>query len=320
MQRVSMIRLSVRSVFVTLLLMLAAEAVPASAQQAEARELPGDPQEVAIDGIRLHYVDQGSGETMVLVHGTLQDYTAWLPHVEVFDDRYQVIAYSRRHAWPNQNTGASTDYSARQDAQDLAGLIEALELGRVHLVGLSYGALTSLILAIERPDLVRTLVLAEPPINPEPLGLRALPAREKFPRYAELMRQGQARAAVELFFREVVGRERVNQIPETAWEQVMLNVREFRALMDSSQPFPPVHPGKLAEIRQPTLTIVGAANVGTHHESFNDALVRHIPGAEAVTIPEATHFMWYEQPELTRRAVLDFLERWATDGAGGEDL
>lgn len=310
---------SMRAVLLALSLLLLAGGLPATAQEA-APPLPGAPDQVEVNGARFYYLDQGRGEPMVLVHGTLQDYTGWMPHVEVFDDRYRVIAYSRRYNWPNENAEPPADYSARHDARDLAGLIEALELGRVHLVGLSYGALTSLILASERPDLVRSIVLAEPPLPPEPLGVPALSAIDSLPRYADLMRRGRTREAVEGFIRVVVGRERMQQIPEPAWEHTMLNAREFRALVNSSQPFPPIHPQELEGIRVPTLTILGEANVGTVHERINDALLRHIPGAESVTIPDATHLMWYDQGELTRRAVLDFLDRWAGGGRAPSDV
>ena len=127
------------------------------------------------------------------------------------------------------------------------------------------------------------------------------------------MRQGDVRQALELFAGDVLGPERVQQIPETEWEHLMLNIREFRALVNSTQPFPPVHPKELKRIRLPALMLLGEANIGAAFESSNDALVLYIPGAEAVTIPGATHVMWLEQGETTRRAVLNFLDRWAVD-------
>jgi pimeloyl-ACP methyl ester carboxylesterase len=284
---------------------------PASSLAAQAPEaLPGDPRQVGVDGARFHYVDRGVGEPMVLVHGTLQDYTAWLPHVDVLDDNYRVIAYSRRHNWPNDNGDPPPDYSARYAARDLAGLIEALELEPVHLVGFSYGALTSLLVAIERPELIRTLVLAEPPLEPEALDLPAGAWIRNVPRYAGLVRQGKVRQGMELFAGDVLGEERVQQIPETDWDQLMLNAGEFRALVSSSRPYPPIRVKKLKRIRRPTLVLLGEDNIGTAFESSNDALVRYIPGAEAVTIPGAGHIMWIEQGVVTRQAVLGFLERW----------
>jgi pimeloyl-ACP methyl ester carboxylesterase len=58
---------------------------------------------------------------------------------------------------------AFSGYSAVVDAQDLAAFLHALHLGKVVVIGHSYGALTALFLAVKHPELVRALVLAEPP-------------------------------------------------------------------------------------------------------------------------------------------------------------
>ena len=50
---------------------------------------------------------------MVLVHGGLEDYRAWLPQVEAFSQRYRTIAYSRRHNYPNSAVTPGTDYSEK---------------------------------------------------------------------------------------------------------------------------------------------------------------------------------------------------------------
>ena len=51
------------------------------------------------------------------------------------------------------------------EADDLAALIRRLGLGRVHLIGTSIGAFTALVLAVKHPEMVRSLVLAEPPVH-----------------------------------------------------------------------------------------------------------------------------------------------------------
>lgn len=299
----------------TLAASLLVATLPTYGQQIPSRALPGDPEVVTVgNGIRLHYVDRGRGEPLVFVHGTLQDYTGWLPHVEAFAERYRVIAYSRRLNWPNTNPALSGDYSARLEARDLAGLIEALDLGRVHLVGLSYGALTSLFLTIERPDLVRTAVLTEPPMNGADIGAPSHPVLRGFDEVARLIDAGRSRAAAERFFVGALGAERTRQIPEAAWQQVLLNLPELNALVRSSEPFPVVAPDDLRRIDRPALMILGEASVGGPYESYIDALVEQIPGAETATIPASTHLVWYEQGDTVREVVLGFLDRWDTHG------
>ncbi|HEV8183308.1 MAG TPA: alpha/beta hydrolase, partial [Candidatus Angelobacter sp.] len=115
------------------------------------------------NGVELHYVDRGMGVPVVFVHGSLSDGGYWGDQVNAFAHAgFRAIAYSRRHSPPNNNK-ALPGYSAVVDADDLAALITKLHLGRVHVVGHSYGALTALFLAARHPELVRTMVLAEAP-------------------------------------------------------------------------------------------------------------------------------------------------------------
>lgn len=123
------------------------------------------PTKVVVEGIELHYVERGSGAPVVLVHGSLADYSYWSNsnQIPLLAAQYRVIAYSRRYNFPNRNEPRG-DHSAVVEAEDLAKLLDVLETGPVHLVGHSYGAYTALLFALEHPERVRSLVLAEPPV------------------------------------------------------------------------------------------------------------------------------------------------------------
>jgi triacylglycerol esterase/lipase EstA (alpha/beta hydrolase family) len=116
-------------------------------------------------GIRLHYAEQGRGTPVIFVHGSLADYGYWEDQIGPFSKHFHAIAYSRRYNFPNTNP-AQAGYSAVVDADDLAAFIKKLGLGRVDIVGHSYGALTALFLAHRHPELLRKVVLAEPPAVP----------------------------------------------------------------------------------------------------------------------------------------------------------
>jgi pimeloyl-ACP methyl ester carboxylesterase len=132
----------------------------------------GGPTKVMVGDVELHYIEQGQGEVVILLHGGQGDYRAWPSLIEALAPRYHVISYSRRYHWPNANPLTVTNHSALVDADDLAGLIAALRLGAVHLVGTSYGAFTALALAIKQPELVRSMVVAEPPVHQWVTGTR----------------------------------------------------------------------------------------------------------------------------------------------------
>ena len=119
---------------------------------------------VFINGDSISYMDIGKGEPLVLVHGSFGDYRAWENQLDTFATKYRVIAYSRRYAWPNANPLSDMlDYSPGRHAKDLAQLIKTLNLGPAHLVGHSWGGYTVLKTAIDHPELVKSMVLGEPP-------------------------------------------------------------------------------------------------------------------------------------------------------------
>jgi valacyclovir hydrolase len=114
--------------------------------------------EIAVNGTVLHYEEAGSGEPLLLLHGG--GGTAMLHfrrEIAELGEQYYVIAPDLRgygaSSPPRLFEGDFYDH----DAADMAALIEALDVGPMHLCGWSDGAIAGLILAADRPELVRTL-------------------------------------------------------------------------------------------------------------------------------------------------------------------
>jgi pimeloyl-ACP methyl ester carboxylesterase len=117
----------------------------------------------AVNGTTLHYELTGtSGVPLVLVHGSWGDHHNWDTVTSELARDYRVLTYDRRGH--SASPPAATPGSLREDAMDLAALLEALRLAPAHVVGNSFGAAVSLRLACERPDLFRSLVAHEPPL------------------------------------------------------------------------------------------------------------------------------------------------------------
>ncbi len=272
-------------------------------------------QSVSVDGIELHFIESGDGEPVVLVHGSLADYSYWqnANQVAPLAAHYRVIAYSRRYNHPNDNEPAE-DHSAIVEAADLAGLLDRLGLGPVHLVGHSYGAYTALIFALNHPDRVRSLVLAEPPLLP---WLGDIPGGEGIEE--DFMRQvwgpmGEA-------FRDQGDAAGLDytarwyfQVPftevEPEWQTLFRdNVREWRALALSAHTFPDLNQDRVSALRVPTLLLSGGQNAGGFNDLIDGRLEQLIPGARRVIIPEASHEMFLDFPETTALLMLEFFGR-----------
>jgi len=102
---------------------------------AQEPKLPPDLKKVVVaDGVELHYVEKGKGVPVVFVHGGGSDCTAWDHHLGAFAKHYRAIAFSARYNYPNTNK-RQPGYSPAVAADDLAGLIKKLDLGKVHVVG-----------------------------------------------------------------------------------------------------------------------------------------------------------------------------------------
>ena len=122
--------------------------------------------EVEVNGVRLHYVEQGSGEPIVFVHGGLGDQRSWEPVREEIAKKYRFVAVTLRYygAGPWKDDGR--DFSVATHADDLAKVISSLNAGPVHLVGYSYGGAVATTAALKNWSLVRSLTVYEPALIP----------------------------------------------------------------------------------------------------------------------------------------------------------
>jgi pimeloyl-ACP methyl ester carboxylesterase len=116
---------------------------------------------VTVNGVQLAYDDVGSGVPLVLVHGSWTNRHGWARVVPGLADRFRVVRHDRRgHSESEESSGTLDD-----DAGDIVALAEALELGPFHLVCSSRGGVVGLKVAASRPDLVRSIVCHEPPLE-----------------------------------------------------------------------------------------------------------------------------------------------------------
>ncbi|HKP54713.1 MAG TPA: alpha/beta hydrolase [Chloroflexia bacterium] len=277
------------------------------------------PEKIEVNGTELHYVERGEGMSVVFVHGGLGDFRTWLPQVESFSERYRAISYSRRAHYPNPWPHDYRSVMALH-ADDLAALIEKLVDGpshKAHLVGNSYGAYICLLLALHHPELVRTLVLAEPPVQPM---LRRLPGGtsllEEFERKAwkpagEAFARGDMEEGVRLFIEGAVGREEWEKLTPRVRAAMMKDAPEMAVSAtspDYQARMPDLTCEEIAQIEAPTFLLYGERSPRMYR-LINDELARCLPHAEQATIPEAAHVLHSHNPEAHDRLVLDFLER-----------
>jgi pimeloyl-ACP methyl ester carboxylesterase len=270
-------------------------------------------------GIELHYVELGEGEPVVFVHGSLSDGSFWNPQLGPFGQKYHVIAYSRRYNQPNVNK-PMPGYSAVGDADDLAGLIKELRLGRVHVIGHSYGAYTALFLAVRHPELVRSLVIAEAPavslLNYLPgeqaeLGKAALDdiRNHMVEPMVAAFRKGDQNAGVAAFINYLSNDPKAwEKWPEETRQDTLKNAHEWDVMLTEGELFPDLRPEAVQKIKSPTLLLSGDKTF-EFLKLIDGELGRLIPNNRRVVLPEATHHLFYEQPEKCRGVIEEFLKQ-----------
>jgi pimeloyl-ACP methyl ester carboxylesterase len=204
------------------------------------------------DGTTIAFRALGSGPPIVFVHGTATSAVDWLFVSRLLRDRFTAVTMDRRG---RGESGDAFDYAIEREAEDVLAVLEAVD-GEL-LVGHSYGAMCS-ILAAERTDRLRRLVLYEPPI-----AVRA----DTGDRVEALLGEGGPEAAIEGFLRGAGAPEaELDRIRASASWPVLLATaptvpRELRAAEAWR------HPGGPIDI--PTLFLVGAE---TDNRAYLDGL------------------------------------------------
>lgn len=273
------------------------------------------PQSVDIRGEELHYIEQGVGEPLIFIHGTIGDYRVWISRIQPYSEDYRVVSYSRRYAWPNeQKFDSLVDYSVRIHADDLYALIQKLGFRKAHLIGHSYGAYTALTMALDYPELVRSLVLGEPPaaslVENSERGQETLNEflEDNLRPAARAFRMDENEAGLEHFIQGVSGDDfQLSQVPAEQKQGWMDNLLELwgTALNES---FLPLDPSAVQSLDIPVLLLVGDRSP-TWLVEISKELHRLLPRSEMVGIENSSHGLYFENPEDVDQAVLEFLER-----------
>ena len=112
---------------------------------------------VKVNDIHMYYEIHGQGEPVVLIAGLNSDHTLYRGIIPRLAESYQVVAFDKRGV--GQTDKPDIPYSIEMMADDTAGLLTALGIEQVHLLGTSMGGRIATALALQHPQQVKSLIL-----------------------------------------------------------------------------------------------------------------------------------------------------------------
>jgi pimeloyl-ACP methyl ester carboxylesterase len=269
-----------------------------------------------VGSIDLYYEEHGTGDPLLLIMGLAADSTAWIFQIPDLARRYRTIVFDNRGV--GRSSKPPGPYTIHRMADDAAGLLDAVGVGRAHVVGVSMGGMIAQELALRHPERVRGLVLActfpEPDVDTErqrafslgQFGGRVsasgetqidVSAIDPFTFFQHMLPM--------VFNQSYIDRElpKLLQIFGGALQygfSLEAILGQVQAVMGHKAT------DRLHRITAPTLVITGDADLLVSPAN-SEVLARSIPGAKLVKVPGGSHGFNFETPDIFNREVLDFL-------------
>lgn len=257
---------------------------------------------IPVEGAELAYDEAGSGQRLVLVHGTGADASTWQRSVAGLATHHRVIAYDRR------GYGRSTHRPVRDYRVHVADLAAVLEHAGApaHVLGWSSGGNVALALAAERPELFRSLILIEAPFQGlrRPTGVLVADAKAKFAQLCGRPEEGAAS-----MYRWLTGlRDGTNGFDALPAADRQRLLAHSRVVLAEADPHPfgvlvdyvPLR--KIAALPMPVTWLLGVESMPWYRR-LHARVVAVAPSIRTEYIAGAGHLMPIETPEAFVDAV-----------------
>jgi pimeloyl-ACP methyl ester carboxylesterase len=235
---------------------------------------------VQLGAVKTWYDERGSGDPLVLMHGGLVDSRFFEPNLGALAERFRVYTPERRGHGHTPDVSGPITYQLMAD--DTIAFLETVVGEPADLVGHSDGAFTAMVVAMQRPELVKRVVLISGGFNKKGEAAPDMEwdvdelARFLAPAYGEVSPDG-----------------------EEHFKVVATKIGEMAAVE------PNLEASDLAKVTVRTLVMFSDDDLMTmaHAVEMYEAL----PNAELAVVPGTSHFLTQEKPDLVNELVLDFL-------------
>lgn len=225
-----------------------------------------------MNDIQLHYVEQGQGKPLILLHGNGEDSSYFEHQIPYFSSDYHVIALDTRGH--GQSPRGDKPFAIKQFAEDLRDFMDEKDIEKAILLGFSDGGNIALEFALKYPERIDKMIVDG--ANLFPSGVRPL---YQWP--------------VEIGYR-------IAKLFSRKSEKALRNA-EMLGLMVNE---PHIDPSELAAITMPVLVVAGTKDM--IKESHTKLIYKSLPNAQ-LSIIEGDHFVANKNPEAFNKIVTSFL-------------
>jgi pimeloyl-ACP methyl ester carboxylesterase len=259
-----------------------------------------------VNGVELYYEEHGRGEPLVLVPGFGTGAWIWYRQVPAFAERFRTVVFDPRGV--SRSGGRDEPFTMRALADDVAGLLDALDIESAHVLGASFGGFVAQEFALGHPARTRSLILCCTSFGgaghrPPSAETLAAIASTKGLNTEERVRENWLLAFSPHFAAgrpEEVGRVVSLRAENNVPEYVYLRQLQAAVAFDAS--------GRVGDIEAPTLVLTGDADRIVPHENSAN-LAAAIRGAELRVVAGGSHAFFIERAEEFNRAVVEFVGR-----------
>jgi 3-oxoadipate enol-lactonase len=251
--------------------------------------------EQAVD---LHYIERGQGCPMILIHGFPFDHTLWEQVAVSLEPHSRLILPDLRGF--GQSPAPEGVYTMRLMAEDIAALLDRLEIRKAILVGHSMGGYISLAFAQAYPDRLAGLALvcsAAAADSPE--------RRQGRLRLAERVKRKGVKAVVEANLERLSPNAQVRELTQ---ELILKSTRKSVVAALKGMAERPDYTELLAQLKVPCVVIAGSEDAIIPAEQARE-MVQMLSRGWQVEIPGGGHMPMFEAPDLVSAAITDLVQR-----------
>ena len=278
------------------------------AAQLEAKYTSAASRFIHIDGVRIHYRDEGTGPAVLLLHANFSNLLGWDPWAEALKDKYRVVRFDIT-AFGLTGPDPSGDYSNERTLALTEKFADAVGLRRFVIGGTSLGGGIAIRYAAKHPDRIEKLIL----LNPGILEGRALAqSGRRVPAAANILKYITPRALASYILRSRAGDpSKITEEHVDRWYEMWMREGNrgailYRLRVYGSSDVVDV----VGQVKVPVLILWGEANKQTPIEQATElkAMLKNAPDVRLITYPGVGHPALEEAGDVTGRDVRAYLD------------